>query len=313
MGVRASPRSCSANDQTVTVSTASFRTECESRAHLFLRASSLDSFSSATITETLLMNLQIALMALATLSFLVLLFATIKFYKNARVIDSPENITASLSKLEKSIARQNSTQAKYEARILSNVERLFDEGFRQLHSDVNRLVETSIQVQKRLLEILGDNNKNIAEIDAQISALRQHSAEQQALLSRFQQGYDYTINKGLISGLIRTVENIDERAALLSDSHSLSVINEMKDNLLIALESQNVDQFNPPVGDMYSEHVKVSQAIGEVTSDPEKNGTIASVLAAGYVYTGSETPRVVKPAKVAVYMTNSGEEEGVLK
>ena len=144
------------------------------------------------------MNIEIALMILATMSFLLLLLATIKFYRNAKVIDTPDNLIASLRKLEKAVAGQKSSLAKLEVRLMTNTERLYDEGFQHLQGDVHRLAETSIQVQKRLLEILGDSNKSVAEIDAQISALRQHTTEQQVLLSRFQQGYDYTVNKGLI-------------------------------------------------------------------------------------------------------------------
>jgi molecular chaperone GrpE (heat shock protein) len=257
------------------------------------------------------MNFEIALMMLATISFLLLLLATTKFYRNAKVIDTPDNLIKSLSKLEKAVDGQKSNLVKLEGRLIDKTERLYDEGFRQIHSDVHRLAETSIQVQKRLLEILGDSNKNVAEIDAQISALRQHTAEQQALLTRFQQGYDYTVNKGLISGLIRAIDNVDERLVSLSDTESRAAVNEVKDNLLIALESQNVDQFEPPVGAVYKEYMKVAQAKRQETEDADKVGKIAAVVAPGYVYVGSETEKIVKPAIVAVYVAEPGGEKGV--
>jgi molecular chaperone GrpE (heat shock protein) len=173
------------------------------------------------------------------------------------------------------------------------------------------LAETSIQVQKRLLEILGDSTKSVAEIDAQISALRQHTVEQQALLTRFQQGYDYTVNKGLISGLIRAIDSVDERLVSLEDAESQAAVNEVKDNLLIALESQNVDQFAPPVGAVYKEYMKFAKATRQATEDADKAGTIAAVVAPGYKYVGGETERVIKPAMVAVYVAESDGDQGV--
>ena len=256
------------------------------------------------------MNLQIALMILAAASFLVLLFATIKFYRNAKTIDSPENIMASIAKLDKAILGQKSSLAKLESRLLTDTERLYNEGFQQLQSNVHRLAETSIQVQKRLLDILGENNKSMAEIDAQITALRQHTSEQQALLNKFQQGYDYSVNKTLILGLIRAIENMDERIASLIDPDAIAAIEEAKDNILVTLESQNVDQFAPAIGDDYKEHMKIAKATRQATDDPGNVGKIASVLSPGYVYAGGETTKVIRPAQVAVYMDESNEQQG---
>lgn len=256
------------------------------------------------------MNFDITLTILATASFLLLLFATAKFYRNAKLIDTSENITDRLGNLEKAVTSQTTNITKLEERLLSKTEHLYEEGFRDLQRDVHQLAETSVQVQKRLLDILADGTKNVADIDAQISALRQHTSEQQALLNRFQQGYDYTVNKGLILGLIRAIDNINERTKSLEDPQSQEIANDIKDSLLIALESQNIDQFSPPVGAVYKKHMKEAQAERQATEDAEQVGTIASVLAPGYLYAGGETERIVKPAMVAVYVADLNDEKG---
>jgi len=47
-------------------------------------------------------------MTRAATSFLMVIGSTIKFYRNTNVIDTPENIIASIAKLEKTVALQES-------------------------------------------------------------------------------------------------------------------------------------------------------------------------------------------------------------
>ena len=175
---------------------------------------------------------------------------------------------------------------------------------------MSRLAETSVQVQKRLVEILGDNSKSVGDIDAQISALRQHTAEQQALLSKFQQGYDYSVNKVLILGLVRAIESMDERLDELGNLEASALVTEFKDNILITLESQNVDQFAPEAGASYKDHIKIAKASPVPTDDSSLVGTIASVVKPGYAHVGGDSPKVIRPAEVGVYVASSTNEQG---
>lgn len=147
--------------------------------------------------------------------------------------------------------------------------------------------------------------KELNELTEQMSAIRQFAAEQQTHIRKLQDGYDWLIIKRFCLRIIRCIDNLEDRLVLFeSKNKDTSVLQDIHDELIFALESSGVEAFEPDLGREYRGFEKYAEAVKERTDneDPARSGTIAEIVRPGYQYLISdEDVKIVRCAQVKLY------------
>ena len=89
--------------------------------------------------------------------------------------------------------------------------------------------------------------KELTELTEEVSAIRQFAAQQQDQVRKLQDGYDWMIIRRFCMRIIRSIDNIEDRIGRLDDPDSELVmcLQDIRDELIFALESSGIEQFNP--------------------------------------------------------------------
>lgn len=151
-------------------------------------------------------------------------------------------------------------------------------------------------------EPLGNTLKELTE---QVSAIRDYASSQQDQMRKLQDGYDWGIIRTFCLRVIRCIDNIESRIEELSAARKpAGHLEEVRDELLFALESSGVEQFEPEFGSEYRSQEKYAEAVKEkeASGRPDQAGTIAKVLRPGYRYVmDEENFKVVRTAQVMLF------------
>lgn len=255
----------------------------------------------------------IPLLLLGTIAYLLKVVA--KVHRNAKVIDSPDSLNQELQKLRGEVEKLRKTSEARHREAINSLLKVNQEGFEKLLDDSLKRSETTARVQDNLVRLFGEQASRFAEIDAILGALRDQASNADRQLRRFQDGYHWTINKSLILGILRALDEIREQMELAqasgndSSTESLDLI---KDHLEILLSNEGVVSFEPPLGGKYSEYRKTATAIPVSTHDQEQNDRIASLIRPGFICeTGAEPPPLIRPAEVGVFQYQARQDEVV--
>jgi molecular chaperone GrpE (heat shock protein) len=139
----------------------------------------------------------------------------------------------------------------------------------------------------------------------QVAAIREYAASQQSRVEKLQDGYDWNIIKTFCLRVIRCIDNLEGRISRLTEQDvGAAHLEEIKDELIFALESSGVEQFKPEINSDYRGQEKYAEAIKgkESCDDPKRKGKIAKVIRPGYQYSISEdNVKVVRPAQVRLF------------
>ena len=148
-------------------------------------------------------------------------------------------------------------------------------------------------------------NNTLKELTQQVSAIRQYTAYQQDRLEKLQDGYDWNIVKTFCLRVIRCIDNLESRINELSGKDiQTEHLEEIKDELLFALESSGIEQFEPEINSDYRGQEKYAEAIKDKQScdEPKQTGKIAQVVRPGYQYfINEDNIKVIRPAQVKLY------------
>lgn len=148
-----------------------------------------------------------------------------------------------------------------------------------------------------------DNTLN--DLTEQVSAIREYAANQQDRLEKLQDGYDWNIIRTFCLRVIRCVDNLDNRIAQLDKKNALAThLEEIKDELIFALESSGIEQFEPEINTEYRGQEKYAEAVKDKLDcdDSEQSGKIAIIVRPGYQYfINEENVKIVRPAQVRLY------------
>lgn len=165
------------------------------------------------------------------------------------------------------------------------------------------------------MRLLGEQSSRFSEIEAILAALRDQASNADRQLRRFQDGYHWTINKSLILGLLRILDEIRdqlEAEPVVGNAAVTDALNLIKDHVEILLSNEGVTVFEPPVGDDYAQHRKTATAVPVPTQDSNQNNRIASVIKPGFICeTGAEPPPLIRPAEVGVFQHYARQDEVV--
>jgi molecular chaperone GrpE (heat shock protein) len=160
-------------------------------------------------------------------------------------------------------------------------------------------------VQQATREQANPLDHTLKELTQQVSAIREYAASQQNRVEKLQDGYDWGIIRTFCLRVIRCVDNLENRlASLPKGDGAVSHLEEIKDELLFALESSGVEQFQPELNSDFHGQEKIAEALKEKqpAKKPEQAGRIARVIRPGYRYLiDDENYRIVRTAQVKLY------------
>ena len=160
-------------------------------------------------------------------------------------------------------------------------------------------------VQQTAIENSNPINNTLSELTQQVSAIREYASSQQNRLTKLQDGYDWNITKTFCMRVIRCIDNLEKRISQLSEKDMEVVdLEEVRDEMLFALESSGVEQYEPELNSDYHGQEKFAEAVKgkESCDDKKQTGKIAKIIRPGYqFFIDEENVKVVRPAQVKLY------------
>ena len=160
-------------------------------------------------------------------------------------------------------------------------------------------------VQQTAIENSNPINNTLSELTQQVSAIREYASSQQNRLTKLQDGYDWNITKTFCMRVIRCIDNLEKGISQLSEKDMEVVdLEEVRDEMLFALESSGVEQYEPELNSDYHGQEKFAEAVKgkESCDDKKQTGKIAKIIRPGYqFFIDEENVKVVRPAQVKLY------------
>ncbi|MHC4721639.1 MAG: nucleotide exchange factor GrpE [Planctomycetota bacterium] len=148
-------------------------------------------------------------------------------------------------------------------------------------------------------------SNTLDELTQEVSAIREFAAQQQDRVKQLQEGYDWTIIKRFCLRIIRCIDNLDDRInSLAAQNKETQLLEDVRDELVFALESSGVEQFEPAINAHYKGLEKIAEAVREKEHAEHAglSGKIAEVVRAGYRYVlNDDDVKIVRAAQVKLY------------
>ena len=148
-------------------------------------------------------------------------------------------------------------------------------------------------------------NDSLTELTQQVAAIREYASHQQDRVKKLQEGYDLNIIKNFCLRIIRCLDNLESCISKQTEQDSETMhLKEVRDELLFALESSGVEQFEPKVNSAYRGQEKYAEAVKDKqrSSKAKQTGKIAKVIRPGYQYfIDEENVKIVRPAQVRLF------------
>jgi len=165
-----------------------------------------------------------------------------------------------------------------------------------------KMLEPHFAIHRKMVTPL---NNTLMELTREVAAIRKYASGQQDRVKKLQEGYDWNIIKNFCLRIIRCIDHLENRIKQLGQQDAETThLKEVRDELLFALESSGVEQFEPEINSDYRELKKYAEAIKErqFCDSPEQIGRVAQVIRPGYQYFIDEAnTRVVRTAQVKLY------------
>ena len=165
--------------------------------------------------------------------------------------------------------------------------------------------EMARSVEQTTLEHSKPLSNTLKELTEQVSAIRQYATLQQDKMEKLQDGYDWNIVRTFCLRIIRCIDNLESRMERLSKQGTKTAnLEEIRDELIFALESSGVEQFTPEIDSDYRGQERSAEAVKakEKSDKPKMTGKIAKVVRPGYRYIiDEENWKVVRTAQVKLY------------
>lgn len=148
----------------------------------------------------------------------------------------------------------------------------------------------------------------LSELTEEVSAIRQFAAAQQDQMRKLQDGYDWMIIRRFCMRVIHCIDNLEDRIGKLDSQEQTlqGCLEDIRDELVFALESSGVEQYQPDLKIPFKGLEKYAEAVrGRIPStDPSLVGMIAEVIRPGYQYLiNDDEIKIVRCAQVKLYDT----------
>jgi hypothetical protein len=163
-------------------------------------------------------------------------------------------------------------------------------------------VKHAKKISTRQPALLDETLNRLAE---EVAAIRTYAGQQEQSVKKLQGNHDWNIIRGFALRVIRCVDNLEKRIDDLAEQgRSAAHLEEIRDELLFALESTGLERFEPQLNSDYRGQEKTAEAVKDRTiadSDTLK-GKIADVVRSGYRFViGEGNFKVVRAAQVRLF------------
>ena len=174
-----------------------------------------------------------------------------------------------------------------------------------LEKQVAEFKQMAQAVKQTAIEHSEPLNNTLLELTQQVAAIREYASQQQERVEKLQDGYDWNIIKNFCLRIIRCIDNLEDRISQLSEQNSETTdLQQVRDELVFALESSGVEQFEPEINSDYRGREKDTEAVKDrqCSDDPTLTGKIAKVIKPGYQYViDDENVKIVRTAQVKLF------------
>ena len=164
---------------------------------------------------------------------------------------------------------------------------------------------TAQSVQQAIIEHSKPLDSTLKDLAQQVSAIREYASCQQERVEKLQDGYDWNIIKTFCLRIIRCIDNLENRINRLSSKGAKTEhLEDIRDEMVFALESSGIEQFEPEINSNYRGQEKYAEAVKEKQScnNSKQKGKIAKVIRPGYQYfINEENIKVVRTAQVKLF------------
>jgi len=173
-------------------------------------------------------------------------------------------------------------------------------------SQTEQLQERTAQsVQQAIIEHSKPLDSTLKDLAQQVSAIREYASCQQERVEKLQDGYDWNIIRTFCLRIIRCIDNLENRISRLSDEGTETEhFEEIKDELVFALESSGIEQYEPEINSDYRSQEKYAEAVKEREhcDKAKQKGKIAKVIRPGYQYfINEDNIKVIRTAQVKLF------------
>ena len=175
-----------------------------------------------------------------------------------------------------------------------------------LKAQTEQLEERTAQsVQQAIIEHSKPLDSTLKDLAQQVSAIREYTACQQERVEKLQDGYDWNIIKTFCLRIIRCIDNLENRISQFSSKGAKTEpLEDIRDELIFALESSGIEQFEPEINSDYRGQEKYAEAVKnkQPCDKSKQKGKIAKVIRPGYQYfINEENIKVIRSAQVKLF------------
>ncbi len=175
-----------------------------------------------------------------------------------------------------------------------------------LKAQTEQLEERTAQsVQEALKEHSKPLDSTLKDLAQQVSAIREYASCQQERVEKLQDGYDWNIIKTFCLRIIRCIDNLENRIERLSSKGTKTeYLEDIRDEMVFALESSGIEQYQPEINSDYRGQEKYAEAVKqkEHCDNSKQKGKIAKVIRPGYQYIiNEENIKIVRTAQVKLF------------
>ena len=175
-----------------------------------------------------------------------------------------------------------------------------------LKAQTEQLQERTAQsLEQAIIEHSKPLDSTLKDLAQQVSAIREYASCQQERVEKLQDGYDWNIVRTFCLRIIRCIDNLENRISRLSDEGTETEnFQEIKDELVFALESSGIEQYEPEINSDYRGQEKYAEAVKEkeYCDKAKQKGKIAKVIRPGYQYfINEDNIKVIRTAQVKLF------------
>lgn len=182
-------------------------------------------------------------------------------------------------------------------------------------AQIEEIKKTNIELQEKLNEqnksLINEVNKILEQINNQFSSLNEQVqsfrtlAEERGIeLKQYKDGYNYSIVKSFIMGLIENIKYIDKNLLRdeIKNSDFARYLEASKDKLELLLVAQGVEKYTPEIDKPIME-TEGCKAVGTVpTSEDSQVNFIQSIITPGYkLQLNKNESNIIYDAEVIVF------------
>ena len=182
--------------------------------------------------------------------------------------------------------------------------------------DTNKNYQAEVIKQNELIssdlnKILSDVNSQIIKLSQQVQSFRSLAEERGDEIKRYKDGYNYSISKSFMLGIIENINYIDKNLEReeIKNSDLSRFLEASKDKLELLLLSQGVEKYSPEINKPITE-IDGCKAVDTIlTNDNEIVNHIHSVVKEGLKLQITNTEmKIISEAEVIVYKKEESNE-----